>query len=416
MLHDRNGFHLYGFDGKIFFVESVKQRDNSFTYLILGSGRQGTAAAYDLACYGNAQQIIFVDRDIAISQAAAQRINHLSGRDVASGRAADVSDSKSLQLLMNAADAALSAVPYYYNAALTQLAIETGTHFCDMGGHTDTVRSQLALSEQARLAKVSVVPDCGMGPGLINNMAAYALTLMDETSEIVIYDAGLPQEMQPPWYYQSTFNLNGLTNEMDGKSVVLRNGKIAWVDTLSEPEEVEIPGVGILQADLISGGASTAPWSFQGRLQRYENKTLRHAQHWEWMRAYKALGLFREEAYDLHGTPIVPRDFFHALLGEKINAQQVKDMAIIRVKAVGKRDRKPTAMYIDLLDYYDEQTGFTAMERLTGWHCAIIMGFQTAGLIEAGAKPVELAISAGEVMQAFHKRGIHHKITYEDIL
>ncbi len=395
-------------------MNSAKRKDGSFTYLILGSGRQGTAAAYDLACFGNAQEILFVDRDRQVAQGAAQRINRLTSREIAHGHGADVGDVPSLHAWMSKADAALSAVPYYYNQALTKLAIESGTHFCDMGGHTETVRSQLALADQARLAEISVVPDCGMGPGLINNMAAYALSLMEETTEIVIYDAGLPQQMRPPWYYQSTFNLNGLTNEMDGKSVVLRDGKIAWIDTLTEPEEVHIPGIGVLQADLISGGASTAPWSFQGRLQRYENKTLRHSQHWEWMRAFKALGLFQEEAFDLNGEQIVPRHVFHALLGDKINADNIKDMAIIRVKAVGKKNGSRKTMYIDLLDYYDEETGFTAMERLTGWHCAIVMGLQTAGLIEAGARPVELAVPAEKVMDAFKQRGIHHTITFEE--
>lgn len=394
-------------------MKDGKSQEGPFTYLIIGSGRQGTAAAYDLARFGNAGAIIFVDRDIETARRAAARINHLSGRDLATAREADVTEAGNLRPVMSGVDAALSAVPYHYNLELTKLAIECGSHFCDMGGHTETVRSQLALAGQARQAQVSIVPDCGMGPGLINNMAAYAFTLMDEPQEIIIYDAGLPQQMTPPWYYRSTFNLNGLTNEMDGKSVVLREGKVTWIDTLSEPEQVEIPGVGVLQADLISGGASTAPWSFEGRLQRYENKTLRHPQHWEWMRAYKALGLFKEEALMLEGTPVIPRQVFHALLGEKINARQIKDMAIIRVKAVGRHKNISQTLYIDLLDYYDEATGFTAMERLTGWHCAIVMGFQTAGMIEAGAKPVEVAVPADKIMEAFTRRGINHKITFE---
>ena len=47
----------------------------SYNYAVLGAGRQGTAAAYDMARWGDARRIILADYDIEIARNAAQRVN-----------------------------------------------------------------------------------------------------------------------------------------------------------------------------------------------------------------------------------------------------------------------------------------------------------------------------------------------------
>ena len=107
-----------------------------------------------------------------------------------------------------------------------------------------------------------------------------------------VYDAGLPQRPIPPWNYQLSFHINGLTNEMDGEAIFIRDGEIVRVPTLSEPEWLDFPVLGRLEADVTSGGTSTAAWTYLGTLQRFENKVLRYSGHFEWLRAFKTLGLF----------------------------------------------------------------------------------------------------------------------------
>lgn len=74
---------------------------------------------------------------------------------------------------------------------------------------------------------------------------------------------------------------------------------------------------------------------------------------------------------------------------------------------------KETAVTIDLIDYYDEETCFTAMKRLTGWHCAMMMGFQARGHVPAGGLSMEVAVPAAEFMQAVRERGIKFEVRYE---
>lgn len=384
-----------------------------YHYIILGAGRQGTAAAYDLARFGDAGRIALADVDMNAATRAAQRINQLVGHSVAVPRHLDVSNRQALIETLEPFDAAMSAVPYYYNLEITRAAITAGAHLCDLGGHTDVVLTQLALNEEARNANVCVVPDCGMGPGMNNTMASYAMGFLDEPQEVVIYDAGLPEKAMPPWKYQLTFHINGLTNEMDGQAVYLRDGKIVRLNTLSEPEYIDFQPLGQLEADITSGGTSTAPWIYEGKLQRYEVKTLRYPGHFEWLRAFKALGLFSEHPIPVNGYEIVPRQVFHALLEPKITAKVVRDVAVIRVVAKGLKSGRPTSVTVDLIDYYDEETGFTAMERLTGWHCAIMMGFLVRERVNPGVIPAELAVPGDKFMAEVRQRGIEFETRVE---
>ena len=152
----------------------------SYRYVIIGSGRQGTSCAYDLARHGEADSILMADADPDIADQAAARINRLVGREVAKGVRVDAGDGASLRSVLAGAHVALSAVTYYFNRGIAEACIETGVSLCDMGGNTDVVWSQLELDGEARRAGVSVVPDCGMGPGLINHMGVYVMDLLEE--------------------------------------------------------------------------------------------------------------------------------------------------------------------------------------------------------------------------------------------
>ena len=134
-----------------------------FSYIVLGAGRQGTAAAYDLAKFGDAAQVILTDVQWRRAQTAADLVNLLAGRNVAEAMALDVRDEHALREALKGREVALSCVPYFYNLELARAAIAAGVSFCDLGGNTDIVRQQHALDSEAKRAGVRIVPDCGMG-------------------------------------------------------------------------------------------------------------------------------------------------------------------------------------------------------------------------------------------------------------
>jgi lysine 6-dehydrogenase len=385
----------------------------AYRYVILGAGRQGTAAAYDLARFGDATGIVMTDVRVDAARQAATRVNELVGREVAEATALYASEPTSVKATLAGAHVALSAVPYYFNLAITEAAIASGVSLCDLGGNTEVVWSQLRLDEAARAKGVSVVPDCGMGPGLINHMGVYVMELLDRPREVRLYDGGLPQDPRDPWRYQLTFHVNGLTNEYDGDATFIRDGKLVRVPTFTELETVDFPPLGRLEAFVISGSLSTTPHTHLGRLERYESKVLRYPGHFATFEAYKRLGLFSEDPLEVDGQAVVPRHLYHRLLEPKITAPLIRDVCVMRAVGVGEKGGRPARVTVDLVDRYDETTGFTGMERLTGWHAAIMMGLQARGRIAPGAHRMEQAVRAAEVMAELDRRGIPHTVRWE---
>jgi lysine 6-dehydrogenase len=382
----------------------------SRTFGIVGSGRQGTAAAYDLAVAQDADLVVMFDARDDAARAASMRVNRLAGREVACPQVLDASDPAALVAALAPLGVAVCAVPFALIPACTRAAIEARTGMVDLGGHTATVVGQLELDGDARAAGVAVVPDCGMGPGLNNTLGMYLVERLEADGatdiEVRLYDGGLPQDRSGPWGYRSTFHVNGLTNEYDGNAVFLREGEPQAVEALTELETLDFGELGALEAFVTSGGTSTVPYTLRGRVRTYENKTLRYPGHLAAFRAFRELGLFGEAPIQVDGCRVAPRAVYHALLEPMITSPLVEDVCVMRAVGTGRRDDEAVELVLDLVDRYDPATGFSAMERLTGWHAAIMAGFVADGTIPPGVHPVERAMPAAPFLDAVRRRGI----------
>ncbi|MGB9871340.1 MAG: saccharopine dehydrogenase family protein [Anaerolineae bacterium] len=378
------------------------------TYAVLGAGRQGTAAAYDMARWGNARRIIMADRDGEAARRAAERVNRMVGMAVAEPARVDVTDLEAVERLLRGVDAALSAVPYIYNLGITQAAIRARCSLCDLGGNTAIVRQQHAFHEEALAAGISVIPDCGQVPGLGTTLIVYAMELLDQAMDVYMWDGGIPQNPRPPFNYLLTFHIAGLTNEYAEPAIFLRDWEIVEVEPMTELETVEFPPpIGTLEAFVAGGGTSTMPWTFRGRLRTLQNKTLRHPGHFAQLRAFYDLGLWDTRPIRVGDVEVVPREVFHALFEPKVTFPGDKDTVIVRVRAVGKKDGRDAEAVVELIDQLDEETGFTAMERATGWSAAIVAEMMAAGLTPRGAGGVETFVPARPFVQEMRRRGLN---------
>lgn len=379
-----------------------------YTYAVLGAGRQGTAAAYDMARWGDARRVFLADYDLEIARRAAERVNKLIGQTIAQPVQVDVTDLKAVERALAGVDAFLSAVPYYYNLDITQVAVRARAHMCDLGGHTGIARQQHGFDAQARDAGISIVPNCGQVPGMGTTLMVYAIELLDEAVDIYMWDGGLPQNPKPPFNYLLTFHIAGLTNEYAEPAVFLRDWKVTEVQPMTELETVEFPEpIGSLEAFVTGGGTDTMPWTFEGRLRTLQNKTLRYPGHFVQLRAFYDLGLWNLTPIRVGDVEVVPRDVFHALFEPQVTIPGAKDMVIVRVKAVGKKDGRDAKAVVEVIDYFDEETGFTAMERGTGWSAAIVAEMMTRGQTPRGAGGVETQVPARPFVEELNRRGIN---------
>ena len=376
-------------------------------YGILGAGRQGTAAAYDLIARGEASEVTLGDLDLDRATAAARRLNRIAGSDAVRPAKVDATDRPSLVDFLRPLDAFVSAASFRLNLGASEAALEAGTHMCDLGGNTAIVRAQHAMDGRARERGVAIVPDCGEAPGLINNLVAYALSLLDRPADsVVVYDAGLPAQPRPPWNYELTFNIDGLTNEYDGTTPWLVDGELVQMDCL-DPAEYELVDFeepfGRLEA-FPGATASTTPWTLGDRVRTLKGKILRYPGHHARFRAFKDLGLFGEAPVRVNGATVVPRDLYHALLEPRIQASgRPGDVVLAKIVARGRSEGGASRAVVDLRVLPDEH--FTAMERSTGWHAAIVCHLMASGAIGPGAHPVELAVDPSLIVEACRGRG-----------
>ena len=371
--------------------------------LVLGAGLQGSACAYDL----------LQDKDVEQVRLASLRIDHLpsflapySGRRLLP-TPLDVRDEEAVRGVMRESNAVMSALPYYFNFQMARLAVAEGVHFTDLGGNTEIVNQQKTLDLEARRKNITIVPDSGLAPGMVSILAVHGAGRFDQIDEIHIRVGGLPQDPQPPLNYQIVFSVEGLINEYVERARVIRNGQIVEVDSLTEIERLEFPEpFGEMEAFQTSGGTSTLPENFLGRVQKLDYKTIRYPGHCEQFKLLIDLGLATSEEVDVDGLRVRPRRVLGEMLLRHLPADE-PDVVLIRVEFRGVSEGAPKRLRYDIIDRFDETTGLSAMMRTTAFPASIIAQMMASGQVkQKGALPQELCIPPDDFVIALTARNI----------
>jgi lysine 6-dehydrogenase len=371
--------------------------------LVLGAGLQGAACAYDLANTPAVSEVLLADLRVDRCPAF---LTPLIGSRI-SPIALDVRDQDAVRRAMRGCQAVMSAVPYYLNAPLAAAAIAEGAHFSDLGGNAEVVAQQKRLQDQAARAGVSVVPDCGLAPGLVNIVAQLGISRLDKVESVRLYVGGLPQKPEPPLNYQVVYSLEGVLDYYTTQSWVLRGGSLTHVAALSEVEDVQFGApVGRLEAFHTAGGLSTMAFRYEGRIAEMEYKTLRYPGHARIMEAMRDLGFFETEPVTVGDRPVVPREAAIAVMGPRLRKPAAPDMAVVRVVVRGEKAGTAKTLVWELVDRMDEAHGITAMMRTTGYSLAITGVLQAQGRIPAGVSTPDECMPAEEYLAALRERGI----------
>ncbi|MCS7065709.1 MAG: saccharopine dehydrogenase NADP-binding domain-containing protein [Fimbriimonadales bacterium] len=333
-------------------------------YAILGAGMQGPAVAYDLARFGDPELIYLADIDMERATHKAEWVNQLIQHTLVYPKRVDARDEKQVRNYFEQADVIISAVPWQMNIRLAQLALDAKRSFIDMGNEPEWFWFEFRKRhEEAQQAGIAIVPDCGLAPGMVNHLGLYCIEKMDQCDTVRLRCGGLPQQPVGPIGYKLVFNMIGVISEYTGQALTLRGGNPTYVPTLNDVETLEIEGLGVLEAAPTSGGVSTAPFTLQGTVREYDYKTLRYPGHWAVMRALRDLGFFEEQPIKVDKTLVVPRQFSAAVIPPRIQFPEEKDMVVVYAHATGVKSGCPFEITLQLIEYHDDATGFTAMER-----------------------------------------------------
>jgi len=376
--------------------------------LVIGSGMMGAAAAFDMARSPQVESVTLADVDSDRVKTAVKKINQLArGKKVSEARL-DASKPKQAARLMRGHNGVLSAVPYFFNLGLCQAAIDASCHFADLGGNNAVVGKEYALARKAAKKNLAIAPDCGLSPGMASILAGELLRRVGGRAEALkIYVGGLPENPKPPFFYQMVFSVEGLINEFVEPAKVLKNGRIREIEPLTEVEDFHMDGFAPLVAFHTSGGTSTLPENFQGKVGECFEKTLRYPEHFRVIRGLYDFGFFSSKKMRIGKTEISPRALTSQLFLDKMSGSE-PDVTIMRIEA--HQSGKVASFTVE--DHFDPRTRMTSMMRTTAWPASVVLQLICSGQIsKRGGVYQELDVPAEIFMGEMEKRGV--KIRYD---
>src|SRR5208282_5599081 len=164
----------------------------------------GSAIAWDLARSEDVDQVKVAD----VSQ---QRLDAVKKRlgDRVSVHRLDVLDRAQLKRFLEGCDVAVSALPHGTVHSADVAAIQAGAKLVNIAFEDE----QMALDASAKKSGATLVPGCGLAPGLSSILVAEGARSLDEASEGHVFVGGLPQKPLPPLSYKLVFSVKGLVRE-----------------------------------------------------------------------------------------------------------------------------------------------------------------------------------------------------------
>jgi lysine 6-dehydrogenase len=378
----------------------------------------GSAAAYDMARQGQVDSVTLADNDVKRAKDVAVRVNRITASKKVRAVALDAAREKDATRLMQGHDGALSAVPYFLNLGLAKAAISAGCHFADLGGNNTVVRQELALAKQAEKRGIGIAPDCGLSPGMASILGGELVRRLDGRADALkLYVGGLPERPMPPFNYQLVFSVEGLINEYVEPARILRKGKLVTIEPLTEPEPFHMDGFAPLVAFQTSGGTSTMPETFEGKVGECFEKTLRYPGHYDLLCELKELGLFSNEKMRVGNVEVSPRALLSKVFEGKF-AGKGPDVCIMRleahesVRAPGVRGLlggklKGRVATFTMVDHYDPKSDMSAMMRTTAFPASIVLQMMCMGAVSKhGAVLQERDVPAQTFLEEIERRGI----------
>jgi len=337
--------------------------------VVLGAGLVGAPMAFDLASAGEFELTV-VDNSL-------KSLGKFRDRSQIKTIRKDLSDAAIVKELVRDFDMVLSAVPGFMGFQTLKAVIEAGKNVIDIAFFPEDL---FELDELAKRNNVVAISDIGVAPGMSNVLIGYADHLLDKTERAVIYVGGLPKVREWPYEYKAVFSPIDVIEEYTRPARYIEYGKMVVKPALSDPELLNFPGIGTLEAfnsDGLRSLAETidAPFMIE--------KTLRYQGHIDKMKVLRETGFFDKEPIEINGIKISPLDFTTRLLFPKWKLEEgEEDITVMRVIIEGKRDNEKITYTYDLFDAYDPDTKVHSMARTTGYTATMALRMVAEGLYD----------------------------------
>ncbi len=349
--------------------------------LVLGSGLMGPASAYNAMTDPDVTKVTLCDMNQQQLDAAYDKLKGMEGGEKVTTITLDLSDQAATTELMAGYDAVVAALPKVAIPLGMRAAVAANTPLVDLSWPPPEQIEEVKqyVEDEGGL----VIPGCGVEPGLTEIMARHLAEKLDRIDELHIMCGGIPAKPAPPLGYKIVFGGRNLPLR-EGKATICRDGALDTVPRYSGAQPVHFAGVGECEA----WHEGFMPWLMEldvlKNLKLGTQKTVRWPGYAAKATILRDLGIFSQEPIDVDGAQVAPKALLDALLYPYVRLEEGEiDITCFRVEAIGEKDGRPCQYKIEMVDWYDQELGFTSMARTTAFTGAIVARMIARGDIKA---------------------------------
>jgi len=327
--------------------------------LVLGCGLVGRVIARDLS----------QDKDFQVTSADIdeKKLNQIAKESGLKVRQIDLSVPENIQKIVANQDIIIGAVPGFLGFKVLTSVIEAGKNIVDISFMAE---DSLQLDSLAKEKEVTAVVDMGVAPGMSHMIIGYVDSLLDKTESATILVGGLPITREWPYEYKVSWSPLDVLEEYIRPARVVECGEIVEKPALSDPELVNLPPIGTLEAFNTDGLRSLLHTL---KIPNLKEKTLRYPGYAEKIRMLRESGFFNDQPVEVGKAKIKPIELTSKLLFSQWELKEdEEEFTVMRIIVKGRKGEKRLIYTYDLLDYYDREEKTTSMSRATGFPCAIM--------------------------------------------
>lgn len=376
--------------------------------IVLGAGLVGGPMALDLARNG--------EFEVTSADLSAEALSRLAGVIGITTIQADLDNAEVLKSLVSKHDLVISAVPGFMGFRTLERIIECGKNVVDIAFFPEDM---FLLDAKAKEMNVTVICDIGVAPGMSNVLIGYGASMLDTLEKGITYVGGLPVVRTWPFEYKAVFSPIDVIEEYTRPARYIDGGRLVTREALSDPELLNFPNIGTLEA-FNSDGLRTLATTVKGDYMI--EKTLRYKGHIEKMAVLRDTGFFDKEPILINGVMISPLEFTARLLFPKWKLLEgEEDLTIMQVITEGLKNGKRIRYTWDLYDRFDKETGIHSMARTTGYTATMVARLLSKGMYsrKGVSAPEFLGTDQAIVnflLEGLKDRGVVYKQTTEALL
>ena len=374
-----------------------------------GLGMQGKAALIDLARNSRVREIICADVNLkdwdklaAITDVSKIRPVQLDG----------ASKQAIVSLLKQGIDAVIDLLPLPFMVNAFEAALEARVPLVS----TNYGKPIQHLNAPAKAAGVSLMPECGLDPGIDLVICGHAVRQFDQLHVLNSYCGGIPEKKActNPLDYKISWNFDMVLRSQKRDSVFIRAGKKIEVPAGQQHENdlihtIRFPGLGEMEA--VPNGDAVFYTDLLGVTSGIREAG-RFALRWPgwcaFWRPLKRLGLLSDEPLkDLDGS-VTPHQFMVKLLEPQLQyLDGEKDIVAMYNIFSGIKDGHPKTLKTALVIERDLKSGLFGMSLGVGFPASIVAQMIASGEIkQKGVLNPALHVPYAPFMTALADRGI----------